>query len=555
MTAGERRSFLVLLALAAVLFFFKVGMPLTDGDTAYYGKIARNILATGDWLTLHYRGDDFVDKPPLSIWPMALSYRLFGFHDWATRGWHSLLAVGSVLLTYAIGRRLYSPKEAFWGGVVFATSFLMAYMGQVPQQDVPLLFFSLLSFWALLRWVAEGRLADWLLAGASTGLAVLTRGLQGVVLPVGVVALYLGLRLLLPGATREGARLPSLPAFLAGFAAFLLTAVPWYYLEYRLLGPSFLNYFFGAGNVRYLKDIAPASPGGPLAYVPLLILAVLPWAGLLVSALKLGVQEALTRRQQREGWAALFLLSWFLVAFFLPLTIRWRVIRYLLPSLPPLALLTGRFLHLLLSRDETGEESRRRRLTEYRRISWFTLAAGLLLVAGVLSTVPRFPQAQQGLVPVLLPFLAVFLCALIASAAAGLLRRPLASVVLLAGGAFLAYLIVFTQLERHIYLVNPWPAAARTVNDLARPGDRVLLVNETHNPFVEYYVLPPVQTVTPAELSRILDERAARPALPEERLLLLAEGKALTALVQNQPAARRPRELHTFPGGTAVAVW
>lgn len=564
---GGRGYLVVLLAVAVLLFFFRVGMPLTDGDTAYYGKIARNILERGDWVTLHYRGDDFVDKPPLSIWPMAVSYLLFGFHDWATRAWHSLLAVGSVLLTYGLGRRLYSAVEGFWGGLVLATSFLLAYSGQVPQQDVPLLFFSLLCFWALVRYVQEGRAWAWLLAGAAVGLAVLTRGLQGAVFPAGVALVYLGLRWLLPGSAGGGPpggeggggglRIPSLPLFVAGVGAFLLVTAPWYCLEFQRLGWPFLRYYFGAGNTRYLTAIAPPSPGGPLAYLPLLVVAFLPWAGLAFSALRLGVREALRRRGEPAGRAALFLLSWFLVAFFLPFAIRWRVIRYLLPALPPLALLTGRFLRLLLGvpAGVGTEGDRDRRLTEYRWLSWGTLAAGLLLVAGVLATVPRFREAQEGLVPVLLPFLAVFLGALALSALLGLARRVRASVSLLAGGALLAYLVVFAQLDRHIYLLNPWPPAARAVNTAARPSDRVVFLSPQTNPFVDYYVLAPVEVVPPERFPQFAGEGDAGATGGGRRLLVLAdEGTFSGVWAGLSPEARAGWSVRRWPGAKVVAT-
>ncbi|MGQ9780059.1 MAG: ArnT family glycosyltransferase [Bacillota bacterium] len=186
---------LILFLLASVLYFFKITMPLTDGDTAYYATIARNIIRTGNWQTLQYgetgyfelgggplrdeKGRDFVDKPPLSIWPIAVSYKFFGINDWSTKAWHALLAVACILLTYLLAEECYSSLASFWAGMVFLTMALMFYAGQVPQQDVPVLFSLLLAFWGFLRYRRTGGIVWFYLPWLGAAMAFMTRGPTG----------------------------------------------------------------------------------------------------------------------------------------------------------------------------------------------------------------------------------------------------------------------------------------------------------------------------------------------------------------------------------------
>ena len=180
-------------------------MPLTDGDTCYYGTIARNIVRTGDWQSLTFggtgyfdtsglsadqAGKDFVDKPPLSIWPIAVSYKLFGISDWSAKAWHALLALICILLTYMLAKECYSASAAFWGGATLLTSILMFYAGLVPQQDVPVVFCLLLGFLGFLRYRRTKKRRYYYLVWLSMAMNLMVRGLPGVAFIAGPILLF-----------------------------------------------------------------------------------------------------------------------------------------------------------------------------------------------------------------------------------------------------------------------------------------------------------------------------------------------------------------------------
>ncbi|MGE5508705.1 MAG: ArnT family glycosyltransferase [Chitinophagales bacterium] len=564
----NQRWVVLLVLAAALLFFAKVGMPLTDGDSAYYGTIARRIVETGDWITLHSRSNDFVDKPPLSIWMIAAAYRVFGVSDWTTRLVHSLVAVGTVLLTYALARRFYRPRTAFLGAAVLCTSLLLAYMGQVPQQDVPLTFLSILALYGFVRYLQTGRPGAGLLCCLASALGVLNRGLQGVVFPAAVAGAYLSIRAarrrsfwLPPAPGEEGERVPVgrradlWLTLLGGAVLFTAVAVPWFYLGYLRQGPDFLNYFFGSGNARYLHPIRAGGAWDSVIYLPMLVLGFLPWSGFIFPALcrawREGRSAASGAGDQGEAPAegALFMIVWFLVGFLLPFGIRWRVIRYLLPAFPPLAVLIGRTLDRSLA--ETKQDSGAGRGVWVG--AWLTLAAALLFLVSVFIAARPFPQAQAGFQPVILPFLVLFTLTLGAGAAAALsLHRPAWMIGVLAVGSLVSYLTLFDQLDHSAYLLNPWKAAARTVNANARPGDRVVCYGDLPvSSFLRLDIAQRVEPADEAQLGRWLAE-FSRPG-SGRRFFVLSTGEALDRYRRAHPEAPE-LAVTRYPGGRVVAV-
>src|SRR3989344_557835 len=109
-----KRNLVILGLLAFALYFFKLGsFSLYDAAETTYGEFVKNILNTGDWLTLHFNGKVIFDKPPLYFWLVALLSKLIGFNEWAMRFWAALAGVLTVLTTYALGKKFYNERTGF----------------------------------------------------------------------------------------------------------------------------------------------------------------------------------------------------------------------------------------------------------------------------------------------------------------------------------------------------------------------------------------------------------------------------------------------------------
>lgn len=377
-------SILPLLLAGAILFLIPSTAPLTDGDTALYGTIALEMLRSGDWLTPTHpaRGPDYIlDKPPLTLWLMAVSFWLFGPTPFAARIWQILLSLGTLWLTVATGR-LYLPRQtAIKAGWILLTTILFYYTGLVPQQDVATLFFMMLGFYGFLRFLLRGGLSWYYLIWIALAGGVLTRGISNLIMTGGVMAMFLLIdRPSLKGLFKSWGRV--VVHLVGGLGLFILLAVPWFWAETKILGERFLEVFFFSGNMRYYE--ADHSPWVMLlGYTVLLFLAFLPWSGFIPHALTHGLKQAREGDGASRTRGSRFMLVWILFVFAFIHLIAWRVIRYLLPLLPPLALLVAD----LQERIGHGHKEETQ-VRVQRTVRW--IITPILLVLGLLGTLVWF---------------------------------------------------------------------------------------------------------------------------------------------------------------------
>ncbi len=490
----------ILIAFSLFTYFFKVNMPLTDGDTAFYGHIAYNMVRTGDWQSLHFMDVDYnnpeekeaaqkiidVDKPPLSIWPMAVSYKLFGFNDFATKAWHALLAVISIFLCYLISRELSSPRASFWAGAVLLTMVMIFYCGQVPQQDIPMIFCIMLSLWGLIRFCKGNGVGNYYLFWLGMGLGMLTRGLPAIFYFLGPALLFWILRQymgvlnkpLFPNKSR--AVLHSI----VGILVFLISGGTWFLLEYLQRGQAFIDFTVNTGLLRFAKTPSTTGPEASfLAEIPLLLAAMIPWTGFIWHALKSGWQ----RRKESDGGFFLLLL-WFIVAFGLAMVSKWRFIRYLLPCLPPLAILIGIIIDKAWEKAIDDEGKRAFRAAVIVNLMMAILFSAIIYyIYYVLANQAGMEDINRFL-PVIVLFLVVFNLAMIAFSGFGFAKKYRIGVVSLALLSFISYMILLNGLHRHIDLVNPWPKLVSKVTAIRQPDEKVVYLPKEGMPFLVYYL-------------------------------------------------------------------
>lgn len=495
--ALQRVPAALVLALSGLLLFgLHIGMPLTDGDTAFYARIARNIVESGDWQTLRFKDYALIDKPPLTMWLIAVSYYFFGVNEAAIRCWHVLMAIGIVLILFKTALLFYSQSTALLSAWMLLSSALFGYMAMVPQQDVPLTFFLALGLYGFARVLRGDGWQHMYLFWIATALGVLARGLQSFVLAV-VIA---GATLFLLGWEHRRRLLTPWPRtalhVAAGLLVCLLIAAPWFVLEYRVHGRIFFDTFFGAGNSRFFESGSDGfDPVRFFSYVPLLLVAFLPWSGLSFHALVDCARNVL--RPSPAGASAgtgdsglarmgdtLFFV-WFLVAYTMPWVISWRVIRYLLPAIPPLAVIAARYLTPFVEgvagRDKASGGMRLAAL-----LGVIVVLPTLLLTIAVLAN--ALPPEQLIYVPMVLPLLLALAASMLFFAWAGWTRRYRLAVSGLVAGGLLSTAFLLSGLNAFMVDINPWKEAAAVVNKGAGPDERVVWAGGGDNWFLDFYV-------------------------------------------------------------------
>ncbi|EAX47727.1 glycosyl transferase, family 39 [Thermosinus carboxydivorans Nor1] len=369
---------LAIICIAAFVMFFRLGsLPLFDPDEPVYAETAREMLQYGDFISPRIYGDFWYDKPPMYYWLVAASISLFGDSEFSARFPSALLALGGVVTVYFAGARLFSNRAGAIAALVLATSFEYFYLGKAAVTDITLTFFltvSLLSFF-------EGR---YYLAYASAALAVVTKGPIGIVFPAMILGLYYIL-------TRNWGIWRRL-RLVSGALVFAVIALPWYGAMYAYHGLDFINTFLGFHNVtRFLQ---PEHPEGKLwyYYFPVLLVGFFPWTAFLVQAGRAAWRE----RHSADGAALSFLLIWAGVVFGFFTMSQTKLVSYILPMYPPLALLVGWYID--------------RALTANHRRAFHIAAALLTLLAGALAAALWLAGAK--LAPALMPGVAAVCTAL-----------------------------------------------------------------------------------------------------------------------------------------------
>ncbi len=375
-TAPWWRDALLLTCLLALFFGFGLGeRALWHPDEGRYSEIPREMVETGDFVTPRLNGVKYFEKPALFYWLQAGAIKLFGVNEWALRLWPALLALAGVLAVYGAGRALWGRRAGLIAAAVLATSPLYYLMARIITLDMAVSVFltgALLAFLLGVR-APPGRARALFLYGfyALCAAATLTKGLIGLVLPALVIGAWIVLlwdwRLLL------SIRLPT------GLLLFFTVAAPWHWFASQA-NPEFAHFYFIHEHFERYLTTTHGRYQPWWFFAPVLILGMLPWIGLVFPALR---DSQTGWRQRREE---LFLLLWAGLVFAFFSASGSKLIPYILPVLPPLALLIGRYLIA------PGQVTHVKGL---RFGFWLLLACAAVLAVYIGIELARHPKAQQ----------------------------------------------------------------------------------------------------------------------------------------------------------------
>src|SRR3954469_16559710 len=180
-----RPGLIGLLLATAVLYLW--GLGASGWANAFYSAAVQ--AGSASWKAFFFGASDAaasitVDKPPASLWVMALSVRAFGLSSWSILVPQALMGVATVGILWATVRRRFGPGAALLAGAPLALTPVAALMFRFNNPDALLVLLLTAAAWAVLRGVEDGRTRWMMLAGALVGLGFLTKQLQAfLVLP------------------------------------------------------------------------------------------------------------------------------------------------------------------------------------------------------------------------------------------------------------------------------------------------------------------------------------------------------------------------------------
>jgi len=357
---------LLFFVLAGCLFFAGLGsLPLLEPDEGRNAEVAREMLASRDWITPHYDGLPYLDKPLIFFCLVASSFKLAGLHEWSARTPSALMGLCLLLLSWFFARRMFGDSTATRAGVIIATSPLVMIFSRLVIFDMTLAFLitlAMVSFWFA---AAAGfrRPGPDIVMFLAMGLATITKGPVGFLLPLLIIAAYQALR----GEFRGLKQL----RWGLGCAVFLAVVLPWF-ITISIRHPDFPRYALLEESLARFSGGLVHRKGGLLYYIPVYLAGFFPWSVFLIWA---GWSRRKRWREFRDSSFSsnLYLLTWAGVSFAFFSLSRSQLPAYFLPALVPLGILMAKFW------DDVGSPG------ALRPPDWLTAGFASLLGVGLLA--------------------------------------------------------------------------------------------------------------------------------------------------------------------------
>ena len=389
---------IILLGFCFVLYFINLGRwDLWNPDEPRYAQVAREMVNRGDWILMHFNGRIYGDKPPLFFWLISLSSYLWqGFNSYSARFPSALFGTFAILLTFFLGKELYTSRTGFLSGFVLATCLEFAYLSTRANIDATLTFFTTASLFCFFQHYQYSKkemshskkIKTLLIYGfyIAMALATLTKGPVGFILPLLISLAYL----LIQKDWRGIKEMRLLP----GMLLFIAVVLVWYLPALLKGGQYYLNEtLFHQTIDRYSKGWSHVHP--IYYYLYNFPVDFLPWIFFLPAAMIYGFSKEMIAKRKEF----LFLLTWFIVIFIFFSLSKGKRELYLLPLFPAASLIVGKFWNDFISDS-----------MDHFRHEWISFPLyglmGLVLITG--AAIPCIPWMVSKKFPSYVPFLPYF---------------------------------------------------------------------------------------------------------------------------------------------------
>jgi 4-amino-4-deoxy-L-arabinose transferase-like glycosyltransferase len=340
-----RRFLFIFIAAATLLVFFhRLSESPLGGDDCYYSEVSKEMARTGDYLSPRtgYSVNFHTGKPPVLFWMNALSGKIFGFNTFAMRLPSAIMGFLGVIALLFFVDRYFGAYAAFFSAAVLAFTQQYLYHARSAVTDGPFaVFFALamMSFWVAR---SEKRYVFFYISGLFTGLAVMTRSVPGLFIPVTIIAFIL--------ASREFGIFRNIH-FYGGLLLSAAVFMPWHLWMYHLHGRIFLDQHFGVALMTGIKGYPLTYGGNPslnpwYAYFSILLSNYWPWLPFMLAGLY-KIIGGYARFEPEKRKKLLFILCWLCVPLLIFQAAKVKQYHYIMPLYAPLAVITAMFFDSL----------------------------------------------------------------------------------------------------------------------------------------------------------------------------------------------------------------
>ena len=423
-TPGENRFskdgllWLILAGLALVVYFYGLTIPLVGPDEPRYAQVAREMFERGDWVTPTLGGFTWFEKPALLYWLEIVSYKLFGVSEFAARFGSALFGLGTVACLWVLGRSVTArrPERASENRVEFANTLAL-----VAASTLGLIVFSHgASFDIILTFPMTAAMVSFFISESSprrknlwlfsfyffVGVALLAKGLVGIVFPAAIVCFYRLLSWKLPDKK-------FVLSLVWGTIVTATVAAVWYWPVYQRNGYAFIDEFIIQHHFQRFTSNKYFHPQPFYFFFWVLPLMTIPWLPFFLAALWTSGKGLLQRRDaetHRREWSEThhapggravasalvefshsasplfrFLLAWMLVPLVFFSFSGSKLPGYILPAVPPAVVLAAVFAW------QFGWGNETRKLF----VKAIAVATFLIVIALLLFVVPGFADGDS----------------------------------------------------------------------------------------------------------------------------------------------------------------
>jgi 4-amino-4-deoxy-L-arabinose transferase-like glycosyltransferase len=360
--------------VAAIVLFYRLGDPaLKNWDEAIYAEVAKEIVQSGDWLTLHWQHADWFEKPPLTFWVMAGVFRLFGVNEVSARAVSALAGVGVVAVIDGIGKLQRGPVCGLLAALILLTTFQFVQMSRLVNTDVLLLFFIYLAIYGYLR-VRNGDRRWWYVVSVSCALGFMVKSFASLFAPAAIA-----FALVVDRQANETLRARQ---FWFSVLAGLAIIVPWHatmiYLHGSAFGDEYFYYHVWSRTVVPLEG----HEGPWWFYFNEIWEKTHPWWSIAPFAIVFNVWQA------KRGRLSVVVLALIVLVFGFYTVAQTKFTSYILPVYPALALLISDLFTWLWDRRRLAI-----RVAVILVCAWFAYAA----VGKIRSYYVRIEESDEAL--------------------------------------------------------------------------------------------------------------------------------------------------------------
>jgi len=303
------------------------------------------MLARHDWITPTLGGVPWLEKPPLYYWEAIIAYKLFGVSDWAARLPSVLDAFLLVLAVYLLSRRI-RPQIALDAALMVATTAGVTGFARAASMDMPLASTFAIAMLAWYAWLETQDRKYLVMSYVFLALATLAKGPVAPFLAIAIIAVF--------AATQRSAQSISRTVWAPGIVLFCVIALPWYLLV-QIRNPQFFHEFIVEHNLARFGTNLYHHPEPFWYYVPVSLIAWVPWSAFVVAGIASGVRQWQKRALDKMQC---FLLIWTVVILFFFSVSRSKLPGYILPAIPAGAILAAQFSRSLGLQESTSKAPR-----------------------------------------------------------------------------------------------------------------------------------------------------------------------------------------------------